>query len=380
MTARADTSVLLLTLLAVTTASERGWAGGGPAFWDPQTLRDTSRSFATASKEAPQKGETLDASVARGGRALETLETIADFVRGAEVPLPPSFTSGLASRTARYEQSFADAQSFVAAFGADFDEAFRSSLERALRRVKADNGYSTLEECRNASGLPMQPGFSTGKKCIGEDANAKVAAAVDGDVALSSRLQEISQRPWPVVSLGEGGVPVPIHPRSGAPLLPQSRFVRPDVLVNSYEPGRGALGKIDEAFAPAQARLEEAREQLEDDRALWQQEAPVLAAAEKESRKQALKERARALVEYRDRLDALRRDARAKVAGVILKAAAVPMEKEGSPQGFCLEPSSLGGCPGVDETANLGELLAKDRALGKKAEAAGALGKIPVLP
>lgn len=292
-------------------------AHAAPGFYHPDDIAGLSARFAEASKagvpfeERSRKAEGVAAGLADYRLALDLL--------GARAP--EAERARLAELDKRYAREVAVLDKFAGAMMDDFDAEFTAAMDRAIK------AFPGAKECvaevpigRPLPGIPART--QKNPDCVGEDLNAKVAAAIDADKALATAVAEILRLKWPEVTIDAA----PQAPIGGA-----ARWADPVALLRTG--ADRALDAIDRADAEKRDAFAAA---LEDGATIEQKKA---------------------LVEQAKAVTAETAARRAALAGPVLAAAdaeAAKWAKKGEPAtGWCANPAMFGGCTGEDATKAL---------------------------
>lgn len=301
----------LLTLLC-TTASAAG-------FYHPDDIAAESALFARAQREAGTVyGEREERSMALAA-ALRSYEEALDLL-GPDAPAAERARLDALDRVFRREVSVL--QRFTSESLDGFESAFVSAMQRAI-------GGQALVEChasQTARGPRMTPRFGGAGpepvQCEGEDANQRLARAMDADPVLKAELDQILTRPWPELTLDV--VPQAPVAASAAAVVPVLPFFRTGA--------REALAEITSADEDARLDFQAAIE----DGASPEKLASFRAEA--------------------DRITATTAAQRAAVAAIVrapVEKLWAKLAKKGQALGWCAQPELLGGCTAPVASAEL---------------------------
>lgn len=279
---------------------------------------DIARESALYDKAAATAGGTFE-------QAQKQAEAYAIALRDYELALdllgeraPAGERERQAQLEKEFHREFAVLEAFANTMMEDFDAVFGAALERAL--AKHPGAVECEAVIATGAALPGMPApTKKNPACKGDDLNATIAKAMDGDATLRRELDEILGLPWPELKLDAAPQPV---------VGGGTRYVHVDAMFRKLAPD--ALRRIDQ--------------QDEDAR------LPLQAAVEEGTAKRNADElRAKAAA-----IDQATRDRRAALAAPVLSAAQAASEKwakKGEPTvGFCANPATLGGCSGTEAT------------------------------
>lgn len=303
-------------------------APGG--FWHPADLAPVSERYRTSAEELQAPFEERSAASERLAAALrhyrENLDLLGDRAPAGE-------RARLEGLEREYQRQHAELQAFADQLVADYDAAFMGAVERA---VAAHGGEvvqceATVSQGRALPGVPTRR--AANPDCAGENLNAALAAAVDGDAALAGQLEAILGRGWPAVALESA---------AQAPVGGAARWIEVRDLLMAG--ARGALQRIDQRDDDARGKIE--------------------AAIEQGASVEALRE----LTPEAERIEAETAAARAALAAPVLAAVEARIAKKWAsepPVGWCANPPALGGCTGEDATRALVSRLVADKKVAK---------------
>jgi len=305
---------LLPCLLAV--ASSPAIAEDVRGHYHPDDIAAASKVFAIAAESVGPRYAEAEGKLKTVGAGLAYLE-LGALTMGDRVPEGLDAWKDDLRRQATGE--FIRLQRHVDLMGEDYGTEFGAAMERALGKEGAG-----LVEC-GASGIAAMVGR---KDCPGEDANARIAAAIDQDAALMKAVTSIDAVPWPEVSTPSRTWPV-------APITGTSNWVQAGALLKKLFPER---------LQQHQDDLDRKLVDLED--AIAAGDEAALASAR----------------EHRAAYDA----ALAADGEVLFAAITLALEKgakKGAPTdvGLCANAPSLGGCEGNDITRDVLGFLAEDK-------------------
>lgn len=296
----------MLTILTLLCAAHAAPAG----YYHPYDLSSESRLFGRAQDEAgtvfqarQEKAEALAAALRHYEEALDLLGDRA----------PQAERERYQALEASFHREFAVLQDFTNQQLEGFETAFVSAMQRAV-------GNQPLVECHPSqapSGPRMTPRFGGGGgepvTCEGEDANPRLAAAMDADPALKAELDAILTRDWPDLTIDAvPQAPIGSSVTATLPIRPFFQRALPDTL---------------DAITSA------------DDDARLEFQAAIEAGATTEQ-----------LARFRDEAAAITaRTAaqRAEVAGLLqptLDKLWAKLAKKGTSLGWCAQPELLGAC------------------------------------
>jgi hypothetical protein len=309
------TAVLLL-LGASATASAQAPAG----HYHPNDIAGASKVFAAAAESVAPRYDAAAQKLQKVGRGLELLE-LGALTMGSRTPAALSDWMAATRRQATGE--YLRLQRHVDLMGEDYSTEFGAALARVLAAEDAN-----LVEC-GATGIAAMVG---GKDCPGEDANARIAAAIDQDEALQAAIRSIDAIEWPAVS-------EPSRTCSVVPLTGTEQWIQVGALVGALFPTR--LQNHQDDLDRSLAKI------MEDDS---RSREDMLDAAEAE----------------RARYGA----ALAADGEIIFTALQLALEKgakKGAPAsvGLCPNAPSLGGCTGTDVTREVVTFLKADKKFSK---------------
>lgn len=292
--------------------------------YHPNDIAAASTVFAAAAESVGPRYEAAAGTLKKVGGGLELLE-LGALSMGDRAPAGLLDWMESARRQAAGERL--QLQAHVNLMGEDYSTEFGAALERVL---KTQGGG--LVEC-GATGIAAMVG---GKNCPGEDANARIAAAIDQDATLQAAIQSIGAIEWP-------GVSEPRKEWAVVPLTGSENWVQAGALVRALVPARleTHLDDFDRALSKV----------LEDD-----------SRSEDERLAEAKAARAR----YTEAL--------AADGAVLFEAMTVSLEKgakKGAPArvGLCANAPVLGGCAGTDVTRDVVGFLRNDKKFQKAAAA-----------
>ncbi len=290
------------------------------AFYHPDDVAGKSAKFAAASEVVGPKFEAGEKQVGQLGRSVGRLELGVALL--GDLGTPEAATFAQATRRQLTGQ-YLRLQRHVELIQDDFSNVFGLALERALVTVAAGKD---VEECAG-SGIAAMMHRSD---CSGQDLNAPLAAAMDADAQLGKELADILALEWPTVALASS--PQPVVPVTGA-----DRWVSLWAVAEAF-----AQTRLSERETLLEATLEGLGESLE----ARDPTAMKAASAARETYDQALGADGKAM-----------RDA---VTSTLSKQKSAPAS-----WGWCVNPKTLGGCPGEDVTASVLDLLRADKKFSK---------------
>ena len=300
-------------------------ASAAPAAWyHPDEVADKSAVFANASAEILPHYQDVETALRQLSPAVEDLELASTLAAGS---LPASGRAYALDIRKQAAALLLSAQARVDAVQESYGQSFGAALERALA---VEGKGKEVQECAGGGGVQAMMGPGR-KPCVGQDLNPALAALLDADASLKAEITAANALPWPEIRLGGAAqAPIALTGSGGhVQLAPVARGLwaerltdRADDLDRALEPLEDALDAGD-AAALAQAQEHRAaydRKLAADGQVLL----PLLGEA----------------------LDRLKGDAGADV-------------------GLCVNPAGLGGCTGVDRTAELLPMLLADKKLRK---------------
>lgn len=307
-------------------------AQGPVGFWHPDDLAPLSQRFVSSSEKLQEPFGLRQNDADRLAGALRQYREALDL-------LGPAAPAAERERLERMEHTFQREHAVLQAFADqvvdDYDAAFMAAVERAVTGLGGEVRQCEAEVVTATSGprIPgMKPASQPNPDCVGENLNARLAAVVDADPALTAAIDQILARSWPSLT-------VDAEPQ--APIGPSGRWlwVR-DLMVAG---ARDALTAIDRADDDARAKFEASVEEGASPEAL--------AALAPEARKVTEQTAA----------------ARAALAAPVLEAAAGAMSrwKGESPAGWCANPALFGGCTGDNQSRDLVGRLVDDKKVQK---------------
>lgn len=306
-----------LSGLALAALGAASVAAGDPAgHYHPNDIAAASKVFATAAEAVGPRYDTAARALQRVGRGLELLE-LGALTLGDRAP--EGLLDWMATTRRQATGEHLRLQRHVDLMGEDYSSEFGEAMQRVLAKQGAG-----LVEC-GATGIAAMVG---GKNCPGEDANARIASAIDADPALQAAIASIGAIDWPIVSTPNRTWPV-------VALTGTDQWVQVGALLSALFPDR-LQDHQDDLDRALSAILEDDSRSKEDQ----------LAAAEVERQKYA--------------------DALAADGAVIFAAMRDSLEKgakKGAPAavGLCANAPALGGCPGEDVTKAVVGFLRDDK-------------------
>lgn len=294
-----------------------------PAWYHPDDVAAASKVFGGVSDTLAPRYEDLQARIEVGASAAAEVELGVALLGGLATPELKAWSDttrrqivGEVLRARRHMDLLAE----------DFGRVFGASMERALA---IEGAGKTVTECASSSPLP---GLSKRNNCSGTPLSAALAARMDTDPALAKELASIAEVPWPTV-------PLPSATVAPIPLTGTTRWV--------------SLARLSQALigthlTALQDDLDVALEGISD--GLDARDPAAIAEAEK------------LRAAWATRVAAAGETTRAAAAKALEKAA-----KKGGPTelGWCVNPKSLGGCTGEDQTSAVITLLKDDKSVGK---------------
>lgn len=295
---------LLLAALAATGAPATH-AESPAGHYHPNDIAAASSVFATAADTVGPRYEAAAGTLKKVGSGLELLE-LGALSMGTRAP--EGLLDWMAGARRQATGEHLRLQRHVDLMGEDYSTEFQA----ALARVLGEQGTG-LVEC-GASGIAAMVG---GKNCPGEDANARLAAAIDSDASLQAAIRSIGEVPWPAVSEPSKSWPV-------VPLTGSGQWVQTGALIRALFPER---------LQRHQDRLDRALAAISEDESLSAEARLEAAQAER----------------------AVYASALAADGKVLFPALTAALEKgagKGAPEevGLCANAPSIGGCPGTDVT------------------------------
>ena len=283
--------------------------------YHPDDIAAASEVFASAAQSVGPRYAAAEHKLQKVGAGLAYLE-LGALTMGSRVPEGLGAWRDEVRRQATGE--FIRLQRHVDLMGEDYSTEFGAAMERVLSKQGAG-----LVEC-GASGIAAMVGR---KDCPGEDANARIAAAIDQDADLKKAVASIDAVPWPEVS-------EPSRTWPAAPLTGTASWVQAGALMKTLFPER---------LQHHQDNLDRELVDLED----------AIAAGDDSALKTAQQHRAAyeaALAADGDLLFA-----------AITEALAKAKKGVSTELGLCANAPSLGGCEGTDVTREVVGFLAEDK-------------------
>jgi hypothetical protein len=298
-------------------------------FWHPDDLAPRSELFVSSSERLQQPFED------RSGQAESLANALREYREGLDLlgdRAPAAERDRLEALEKEFQRQHAVLQDFADRLVADYDQAFTTAVERAVK------AKGEVVECqatiRSGPALPGVPSREQkNPDCQGEDLNAALAATVDADAALKAAVEEVLARPWPELGLAS---------EAQAPVGGGERWIAVRDLLLA-----GARPKLQQIEAA-------------DDEARMKIDAAIEGGATVEELK--------ALEPEAERIEQETAAKRAALAAPVLAAAEGRMAKKwaGEPAtGWCANPVALGGCTGEDASRVLVARLLEDKKVAK---------------
>lgn len=313
--------VMLCTLIWSLTSLAQ--AGG---FYHPDDIAGASAEMARASEGLTAGFDERAKDLRKVAVALQQYRVSLELL-GTRAP--QAEWDRLAALEKQYHREEAVLQAFADELITDFDTTMKGALDAALA------AHPGATRCRAEIEVPgpRVPGMRARTKpnpdCEGENLNAALATAMDGNAELVADISEMLALEWPGVTLeespqravGEGVV----------------RWVNVRALATTVAPGQlKAIEREDDLM------------RLDIDAALEGEEPDL--------------ERLKTRVAEIERATGA---ARAKLGGAILDTAARRLAKSGETTGWCANPAALGGCEGTNATGEVVPELGSDKKFGK---------------
>jgi hypothetical protein len=313
-----------------------GWLAGtalaasAGGFYHPDDVAQASKQFASASERLSAPVDALQSQMDGYAAALRAYREGLDLM-GARAPAPER--DRLDALEVSYNRQHQAAQVFVDHLVTGFDEAFVSAKDRAVHGLGVPAVECERQIADGAQVPGMRPHLKANPACTGEDLNAKIAAAMDADPALTQALDDLLSAKFPQVALESD----------------------PQAVV-----GDGARWVSIEAVARAGARAALARIDAEDDTARSEIDALIEGGgtAADLTAKQADAEKITAETAAK----------RAALGAPLMAAgdkALAKWAKSDGATGWCAQPAALGGCAGTDATSEVVPKLLADPKVGK---------------
>lgn len=296
----------------------------GDGYWHPNDLMVESKAFARLSEGAMSQFEARTRRSDELAGALVRYELALDLLGDRA---PQEERARLEALEKQFNREKAVVEAFASTLIEDVDGAFYGAVERAIGSL----GVTAAECEREVPTGPQVPGMRvrTAKNpaCVGDDLNARIAAAVDGDGALAKDIDEILALPWPDFTVAAEARPAVGDHTTWIAVYPL--FAKG---------ARDALATIDRADETARLPIQSAIEEGADLASLGEKAAAIDAAT-------AVKH--------------------AALGAPVLEAAERTLAKWGESVAWCANPAVLGGCEGTDATETLVPRLLDDARVEK---------------
>lgn len=295
------------------------FASAEPALWWTEGgITSASALFGKAQARDAKGYDAVQASLAAARKAVGDLE-----LGTALLAADPARAAYLEKLDRSLSGQFLRVQKHVDLLGADYSRVFGAAVERALPTVAPGQ---TVVQCTQISQVEAMLG--KGPRCPGTDISAKVAAAIDADLALQSQIGSILSVDWPGISVqGEVQAAVPLT---------------------------GAERSVSVAAVARALRGDELRE-LDDQReAALEQLSEALNGSDRAAKEAAVKEGEAIAARWRASVGELGKKLWPEVKKKLEKAA-----KKGGPAAvaLCANPAALQGCGVPDVTDDVVERL-----------------------
>ena len=296
---------------------------GAAGYFHPDDIAASSEAFRAVAEEAAPAFDKAQSALASLGRDLQALE----LGMGLLGPRAPEALVSWSAETRRtVTGQFLLVQAHVDAVQEGYAQIFGDALQRAL-----DAGDYDATECTSSGMSAMLHRGSTGS-CEGDDLNAVLAAAIDADPTLRSELAALHGQPWPEVGLSP-------QPQAVVPLTGTARYVQLSALGETF-----IADLLDRRLEDFEDNLSPLEDDLDADSADAIRAAEGIRAA------------------YEAQLAA---DGEALITAVHAALERGAKRDGTGDVGLCVSPAGLGGCVGVDSTAEIIAVLRADRKLQK---------------
>ena len=224
--------------------------------YHPDDIAAASEVFAGASDSVGPRYAAAEQKLRKVGAGLAYLE-LGALTMGSRSPEGLQAWKDDVRRQATGE--FLRLQRHVDLMTEDYSNEFGAAMNRVLTKQGAG-----LVEC-GASGIAAMVGR---KDCPGEDANARIAAAIDQDPSLKKAVASIDSVPWPEVS--EPSRTWPVSPLTGTASWVQAGALMKKLFPERLQQHQDALDRklvdLEDAIAQGDAKALEAARHTADSR------------------------------------------------------------------------------------------------------------------
>jgi hypothetical protein len=296
----------LRTLAFALTLVATGSARAAEGWWSADAVSAQVPAFAAMQNVLPDRFAADQAAQRRAVALLDGLETALDALGPGAPPSARTYAARLRRDLARHA-------GVLEAFTTELIEDTEAAMTTAIERASQGRGWTPCE-VRALPGMRRPSAAAVAQACPGTDQSAALAAELARDVGLSARLDALTARAWPALTLSKPETTISAVGPENAPWIAMPEYVL--LLVSS------PLEALDATDRDARLDLEARAEQ------------------EGSGSRDAL----RALDAQ---LDARLAAARASLAAPLLDALRTVSDRAPAPFALCPVPLGLGGCAGA---------------------------------